>query len=113
MEESPVFEVVVERPGGGAVVVQPRGELDLLSVPELREALERAQADGADVTLDLSGLDFIDSTGVHLVVDAYQASVRDSWDFAIVGAGEDVRRVFELVGLIDRLPFRDSGRSAS
>jgi anti-sigma B factor antagonist len=104
VDEGPLFEVAVERPGDGPVVVHVRGELDLLSAPEMREAL--AQEMGADMTLELSGLEFIDSTGVHLVLDAFLASQRDGWDLAIVGAGEEVRRAFELVGLIDRLPFR-------
>ncbi|MGH2950323.1 MAG: STAS domain-containing protein [Solirubrobacteraceae bacterium] len=113
MDEDSVFEVVVERPDGGSVVVRPRGELDLLSAPQVQEVLERAQADRVDLVLDLTGLDFIDSTGVHLVLDAFLASQRDGWDLSIVGAGEEVRRAFELVGLIDHLPFRDSGQTAS
>jgi anti-anti-sigma factor len=70
-------------------------------------------ADKADLELDLSGLDFIDSTGVHLVLGAHDASLRDSWKFTIVGAGADVKRAFELLGLLDHLPFRDPPRSAS
>ncbi len=107
MDEGPLFEVAVERPDGGSVIVRARGELDLLSAPEMRNAL--AQELGADMTLDLSGLEFIDSTGVHLVLDAFLASRREGWDLSIVGASQEVRRAFELVGLIDRLPFTDRG----
>jgi anti-anti-sigma factor len=113
VDEDSVFEVVVERPDGGSVVVRPRGELDLLSAPQMQEMLERAQVDGADLVLDLTDLAFIDSTGVHLMLETFQASRRDGWDMSIVGAGPEVRRAFELVGLIDHLPFHDPGQSTS
>jgi anti-sigma B factor antagonist len=106
VEEGSVFAAAIERPGG-AVVVKARGELDLSTAPELQAALADARADGgADLVLDFSELDFIDSTGVHIVLDAYQASQRAGTGFAITGAAGEVRRAFELVGLLDRLPFR-------
>jgi anti-sigma B factor antagonist len=113
VEEGSVFEAAVERPGNSVAVVRVSGELDLLTVPELEAALAPLQAERADIELDLSGLEFIDSTGVHLVLQTYQASRRDGWELVLSGAGEEVRRAFELVGLLDRLPFRDRGQSSS
>jgi anti-sigma B factor antagonist len=108
-----VFAAAVERPGASTVVVKASGELDLMTVPQLEEALADAQLDRGDIVLDLSELDFIDSTGVHLVLRVWQASQRDGWQLSITGAGPDVTRAFELVGLLDRLPFRDPGQTAS
>jgi anti-anti-sigma factor len=109
VNEDEGFAAAIERPGGRTVVVAARGELDMLSAPELRGLLREAVAPGVDVILDVSGLDFIDSTGVHLVLQAYADSRRDGWDFAIRGATGEVMRAFELTGLADRLPFRDRG----
>jgi anti-sigma B factor antagonist len=108
-----VFAAAVERPGTSTVVVKASGELDLMTVPQLEEALADAQADRSDIVLDFSELDFIDSTGVHLVLRVWQASQRGGWELSITGAGPDVMRAFELVGLIDHLPFRDPGQTAS
>ena len=60
-------------------IVQPRGELDLATAETLRSTLDAAIADtlraaldgmenGARLVLDLRGLSFIDSTGLHLLV---------------------------------------------
>ena len=113
MEEGPVFEAAVARAGDGMAQVKVSGELDLLTAPELQAALEPLQAEGVDIELDLRELEFIDSTGVHLVLQTYQASRRNGWQLVLSGATEEVRRAFELVGLLDRLPFRDPGQSSS
>jgi anti-sigma B factor antagonist len=113
VQEGSTFAAEIERPTPSTVVVKATGELDLLTVSELDAVLKEVMADKAAVELDLSQLDFIDSTGVHLVLGAHEASVRDGWDFSIVGASADVRRAFELLGLLDHLPFRDPPRTAS
>jgi anti-sigma B factor antagonist len=113
VQEGPVFAAEIERPTQSAVVVRATGELDLMTVPKLDAVLREVMADKTDLELDLSRLDFIDSTGVHLLLGAHDASRRDGWDFAIVGASADVKRAFELLGLVDHLPFRDQPRSAS
>ena len=106
MEEEEAFAVAIERPGGRTVVVVAHGELDMLSAPELRGAIEEAIEPGHELILDVGGLDFIDSTGVHLVLQTDSASRRDGWGFSIRGATGEVMRAFELTGLADRLPFR-------
>lgn len=113
MQEGSVFAADIERPTASAVVVRATGELDLMTVPKLDAVLQEVMADKADLELDLSRLDFIDSTGVHLVLGAYDASIRDGWEFTIIGASADVKRAFELLGLLDHLPFRDQPQSAS
>ena len=113
MEEGSVFTAAVERAAESTVVIKASGELDLMTVPQLETALADAQAQGGDIELDLSQLDFIDSTGVHLVLRVWQASQQEDWELSITGAGPEVTRAFELVGLLDRLPFRNPGQSAS
>jgi anti-sigma B factor antagonist len=113
VEQGSEFAAEVERPSPGAVVVKATGELDLMTVPELAVVLKQLMAEKIDLELDVSRLDFIDSTGVHLVLDAHQASLRDGWHLTITGAGAEVKRAFELLGLLDHLPFRDRPRTAS
>ena len=57
-----------ERPLGGCTVIELHGELDLSSAPGLRERLLAGQA--ARLILDLSGLAFMDSTGLKALLDA-------------------------------------------
>lgn len=62
--------VVIERdpPEGQRVRVSVTGELDLASAPALRDAVLREMGAGNDVVLDISGVSFIDSTGLAAVV---------------------------------------------
>jgi len=94
----------------GACVIAAAGELDLASAPGLLQALETAEGSMAEaVVLDLSGLTFVDSTGVRAVLQAVQASRAGDDKLRLRrGWAEPVRRVFELVGVLDWLPFEGS-----
>jgi anti-anti-sigma factor len=101
------FEVDV---GGGpdGTVVAPRGELDLATQSVLREALERQAQRGA-VTLDLSGLRFLDTSGLRLVLETAEAARREGFAFSVVPGIPAVQRMFEVAGVMDLVPFRDDG----
>ena len=72
------------------------GELDIATAPALEEAAMRAWADGAEqLVLDCSGLDFIDSTGLHTILRLRRRAVR----LSVVHASAAVRRVFEVTGV--------------
>ena len=94
-------------PGPERVRVAPVGELDLATVPQLRERLEEVRESGCrSVVLDLRGLTFIDSSGLHLTV-SWDSHARESQiEFVIIQGPPAVRRVFDITGLLDRLPFR-------
>ena len=99
------FRVVV-RTERDVVRVCPFGEVDIDTVDRVREQLENATAMGArHVVLDLRGVSFLDSTGLHLVLDADAASRAQAWEFGLIGAPPDVQRVFDLTGSRARLPF--------
>lgn len=76
------------------------GELDQGTAPELRTALTNAVAgDGSGVLVDLSDCDFIDSTGLSLLVEAKRRLGDDSRAFGVCCADADVRRLLELTGI--------------
>jgi anti-sigma B factor antagonist len=89
-----------------AHVVELIGELDLDGAPRLEEELTRVEAsDAASIVVDLGGLEFIDSTGIRLIVMASERC-RDG-RFALLRGPKQVHRVFEITDLADRLPFAD------
>jgi anti-sigma B factor antagonist len=93
---------------GGTHRISPSGELDLATAPDLEAELLRVEATDADaIVLDLSGLDFIDSNGIRLVVMADARSRADSDRLALVRPSDGVFRVFVICGVADRLPFVD------
>ena len=92
---------------GTVAVVAPTGELDLSGATVLEAELERLAVEpelGA-VVLDLRGLEFMDSSGLRLVVLADMRARVAGRGFALIRGGETVHRVFEITRMSDRLDF--------
>jgi anti-sigma B factor antagonist len=98
------FEVSVERRAGTAIV-HVVGELDLATAPSLMSALHGLERPCDRVIIDLSGLQFIDSTGLRLAVEEYQRATADGFELVIAGAAENVLRVLRIAGLDVTLPL--------
>jgi anti-anti-sigma factor len=84
----------------GVHVIAIRGELDLHTAPQLEARLERVDA---NLLLDLSDCEFIDSTGIGLIVRTWQRLDAEDGDggsrLALCGPGDQVRRLLEITGL--------------
>ena len=83
------------------------GEFDMAATFTIEPALERAiEIPGlCRVTLDLSSVTFIDSTGIGVVLWLVAELDSRGVPMRIVPAPPEVQRVFESVGLADALPF--------
>lgn len=79
---------------GETLAVMPTGELDLNTCPELLGAFEAA-AGHRDLVCDISGITFIDSTGVRGLIELSQ---REPKRFALAGASTPVDQLLELTG---------------
>jgi anti-anti-sigma factor len=100
MPFDPLFKVRYEEREGGVVVIAS-GEIDLATSPELRKALLDPQARAKAVVLDLSGVTFIDSSGLGVIVGQQKRARENDDDFAVVIAGASaVERILELSGLV-------------
>ena len=62
------------------------GELDLAGAPIVRERLRELSKRRETVVLDLDALEFIDMSGLRVVLDAAEDASRDGWEFAITAA---------------------------
>lgn len=90
----------------GFLVVAPRGELDIATVDAVRAELSR-RGPGEGLLYDLSALDFVDTSGIALTVEAYRDAQAEGFPLRIRRARDHVQRVFEIAGLEDVLPFED------
>jgi anti-anti-sigma factor len=89
------------------VVVAPRGELDMATVGILEQELRQLYESGfRNIVLDLGGLTFMDSSGLHLVIRWTAEASRDSFAFELEPGQPIVQRIFELAAVTDELPFR-------
>jgi anti-sigma B factor antagonist len=91
----------------GIHVVTLSGELDLRGVGELETILAQL-GDDARICLDLTALEFIDSTGLATVIRAHQALAAGDGAMAVACADKgSVRRTLEMTGLTTLLSVRD------
>jgi anti-sigma B factor antagonist len=85
------------------------GEFDLAGIQQFETELGKLEAAGAKVVVaDLSGLDFMDSSGLRALVMADERASREGRRLAIVPGPPAVRRVFEITQLDSRLDLVES-----
>jgi anti-anti-sigma factor len=105
------FEATAARLDDGVRVIAVRGELDLSTATDLEGPLEEAVSSGdASVLIDLSECEFIDSTGIALIVRAWQrldltADGDGRGRVVICSDNNQVRRVLEITGIELSIPI--------
>jgi anti-sigma B factor antagonist len=116
---SPVpFEVESEELEGGIRAFTVRGELDMSTAPQLEEKLTDALADQtAAIVLDLCECEFIDSTGIALIVRTWQKLDREAGGegegrVVLCSHNHQVRRLLEITGVESSISMYE-GREAA
>jgi anti-anti-sigma factor len=83
------------------------GDLDMSATFRLEPALDRLLEGGVrEVVLDLSGVSFVDSSGLGLLIATNERAREAGVPMAIAGAGPEIQRVFRVAGVADVLPLR-------
>ena len=108
-EPSPYRAMTVETTShSDRCVITPSGDLDMSTAETLEAAIRAAEAtDAQRIVIDLSGVTFMDSTGLRLLLQADARSRSDSQRLRLVRGSRRVQRVFELTNTEDLLPFLD------
>jgi anti-sigma B factor antagonist len=89
------------------------GELDLATVPRVQQAVDATLAQGArTLIVDLSGLGFIDSSGLRLFVVLHQRAAAEGWKLSLIRPPERAMTVFKVSGLEENLPFAEKSSLA-
>ena len=97
------------RANGRAVVIAFAGELDLASAAAAQEELDRvADSDVERTIADLSGLTFMDSTGLAILVKASRAAKESARRFEVIKGGPQVERLFALTGMDEEFELIDA-----
>jgi anti-sigma B factor antagonist len=87
---------------GDTDVVSPAGEIDIATAPDVRRAL-LATVGGRRLVLDLRGVEFMDTSGLKLLVDEHRRARERGGRFAIVEGPPRVQRLLDVAGLTGRL----------
>jgi anti-sigma B factor antagonist len=97
----------------GVPVVAVRGEVDFGTAPRLRELLVSTAMDGHKVAVvDLRAVEFLDSTGLGVLVGALKRYRTLGGDLHLVISTSRIQAVFELTGLTTAFPIHDTVGSA-
>lgn len=83
----------------GCIVVALEGDIDLEGSPAARKILLDAVGMGQSVYVDLSGVSYIDSSGIASLVEALQRARHGGSEFALASVSDAARRVLELARL--------------
>jgi anti-sigma B factor antagonist len=103
-----LLSLVVES-RSGHVLVRAVGELDLASAPNLTQAADDAFGDGYRLLLlDLSGVSFMDSTGLSALLAIHRDAGTHQARAAIVAPSENALRVLEMLGVDQVLDIFDT-----
>ncbi|HEX7059659.1 MAG TPA: STAS domain-containing protein [Solirubrobacterales bacterium] len=102
------FGVQREELDDGILAFTVRGELDMSTASELEKSLEDALAQpGTSIMLDLSECEFIDSTGIALIVRAWQRLDEGGGRLVLCCVNHQVRRLLKITGVESSIPMHE------
>jgi anti-anti-sigma factor len=85
--------------------VRAVGELDIATVEILEKAVLDVEDGARVIVLDLSGLSFIDSTGLRLMINLTERYAAEANRLQVIAGSPAVERLLDIAGLRDRLPL--------
>ena len=98
--DAPNFDLTEEPLDDSSVVIRVAGEIHATTAPEFSERLNAAIADGkTGVILDLTGVEFIDSTGLSVLLNGLRRVTRVRGSMVLACANPTVLRLFEITKL--------------
>ena len=93
---------------GASMVVGVQGELDVTSSQRFDDFLSEAAAESGQVILDMSKVDFMDTTALAVIVAHWRRQADEGGAFLLAGARYRYTKALWITGLADRLPMYDS-----
>lgn len=98
---------------GNATVVGVKGEVDVYTAPRLRERLVELISEGKyNIIVDLEGVDFLDSTGLGVLVGGLKRVRGHDGDLGLVCTQKRILKVFEITGLTKVFKIHSSVEAA-
>ena len=91
------------------VLLQINGEIDMATGPELRQRIVQYVQEGhAHIIIDLTEVDFIDSTGLGVLIGGLKRTRSHDGDLQCIGLSESLKEMFKLTGLDAVLTEQDT-----
>ena len=97
----------------GVEIFALEGEIDLQHAPSLRSRLQaKIKAHTPALVLDLSRVEYIDSTGLALIIEYFRDAAKEGGLLCLVGLNQTLRSIFEIVRLDKAIPMFDQRAEA-
>ena len=107
------MKIDVRKETGGLALIKIEGDVDMHTSPEVRNALlPHFKSSTKGIVVDLSGVSYMDSSGIATMIEGLQWSSRDGKRFVLAGTGPRVMDVFVLTNLKDVFEFSPDAVSA-
>ncbi len=105
--------VIDTRTANGKPVLGLSGEVDSYNAPRLREKmLALIEAGTPDLIIDMSGVDYIDSTGLGTLVAGLKRATEQGGSIRLICPNEQIHKVFTITGLVKVFPIFDDEAAA-
>lgn len=90
-------------------IVAATGELDMLTAPQLRDAVQSALAQNpSGLIVDLTSVDFLGSAGMQVLMEAHNQTGGTQTRFAVVADGSATSRPLKITGIADLIDLFSS-----
>ncbi|GHH44991.1 STAS domain-containing protein [Lentzea cavernae] len=106
------IELKVRQPAPGVTVLGVSGEVDMVSAPTLRDALVNGLGDGGTFVVDMTGVTFLGSAGLAVLVEAAKLAQQQDATLKVVATARAVTRPLEATGLGEVFNLHQSVDSA-
>ncbi len=107
------MEIITRQDDSGVIVFTLNGELDLYHSEELKTAVKaRIEGGCKKILFNLSGLKYIDSSGVGSVISILQAARQTGGKIMMSNVDDNVKKIFELTNLLKILEICDDEATA-
>ncbi|GGH87610.1 anti-sigma B factor antagonist [Pullulanibacillus pueri] len=102
------LNILHEKKVDGGELLTISGELDAYTAPKLKETiLPLVDVERASVTLDLKDTDYMDSTGIGVIIAAYKQSCKRNGTLVVQNLTPRVSRLFDITGLSEIITIDD------
>ena len=93
---------------GDSLVITVRGDLDIVTSPQLDECLVRAQGSHSRIIVDLAAVDFLDTSALAVIVGHWKKVAAAGGMLALAGARYRYTKTLWITGLADKLTLYDT-----
>jgi len=95
--------------GDGRQGLKIEGEVDVATAAPFREALEKAiQSEEQKIFLDISDMEYIDSTGIGILIDLKKNQMKKDQQFVLINPKRSIAKLFQLTGVDQIFPIAEA-----